>query len=471
MITPPQKLALKIAGGAALALALGGIYLYREYVADGDPTHFDDPLEHFKYGSYGSEKTGLPYPMWKALPQVCPDLLPGGWSALGFHSEPGKDMPVGTSLRKYGVLRVGLNCASCHAGTLQGAPGTAPKLILGMPNAHFDSQAYSQFVLACTLSERFTADNVIAGAEQAGAPLGWLDRLIYKAVVVKKVREMAATTKQQLAWMGTRAAHGPGRTDTANLFRMQLDQNPGGDDIPGIVDYPSLWNQGMRAEHGGGQHWDGDNDSFRERSYTSALASGATEESLDAPAVDRVSDWTAKLPPPAFPAAIDGSKAALGKVLWLREGCHDCHDFNGSKAGSVLALEVIGTDPGRVLAFTANTAAAFTRLGVGKPWHITHYRKTNGYLNVWTDGVWARGPYLHNGSVPTLYDLLLPPAERPREFFRGCSVLDEKKVGWACSSGFRFQTSLSGNGNQGHEYGTKLGDDERWALVEYMKGL
>src|SRR6187549_1121653 len=152
MITPPQKLALKIAGGAALALALGGIYLYREYVADGDPTHFDDPLEHFKYGSYGSEKTGLPYPIWKALPQVCPDLLPGGWSALGFHSEPGKDMPVGTSLRKYGVLRVGLNCASCHAGTLQGAPGTAPKLILGMPNAHFDSQAYSQFVLACTLS-------------------------------------------------------------------------------------------------------------------------------------------------------------------------------------------------------------------------------------------------------------------------------------------------------------------------------
>jgi hypothetical protein len=471
MITARQKLALKIVAGSALALGVFGIYLYREYVAEGAPEHFDDPIEHFKYGSYGSEKTGLPYPIWKALPEVCPELLPGGWPALGFYSEPGKDLPVGTSLRKYGVLRVGLNCASCHAGFLDAAPGKPAKPILGMPNAHFDSKAYSQFILACTLSERFTADNVIAGAEKVGAPLGWLDRLIYKAVVIGKVREASADMKQQLAWMNTRAEHGPGRTDTANLFRMLLEQNPGGDDIPGIVDYPSLWNQGLRAKHGGGQHWDGDNDSFRERSYTSALASGATEESLDAPAIDRVSEWTSNLPPPPYPAAIDAKQAALGKALWLREGCHDCHDFDGNKAGTVVALDVIGTDPGRVLAFTADTAASFIRLGVGKPWHITHYRKTNGYLNVWTDGVWARGPYLHNGSVPTLYDLLLPAAQRPVEFFRGCSVLDEKKVGWACTSGFLYRTTLPGNGNQGHEYGTKLSDDERWALLEYMKGL
>ena len=471
MISPRLKLGLQIAAGGVLVLALAGFYLYREYVADGAPVRFDAPVEHFKYGSYGSEKTGLPYPIWKALPQVCPDLLPGGWPALGFYTEPGKDLPVGTSLRKYGVLKVGLNCAACHAGTLESAAGSAPKLMLAMPNAHFDSQAYAQFIIACSLSDQFTAENVIAGAAKAGVQLGWLDRLIYGAVVVKKVREAAADTKQQLAWMNTRAAHGPGRTDTANLFRMQLGQNPGGDDIPGIVDYPSLWNQGPRAEQGGGQHWDGDNDSFRERNYTSALASGATEESLDAPAVDRVSEWITHLPPPAYPAAIDASKAQLGKTLWLREGCHDCHDFGGSKAGQVLALDLIGTDPGRVLAFTANTAAAFVRLGVGKPWHITHYRKTNGYLNVWTDGVWARGPYLHNGSVPTLYDLLLPPTQRPKQFYRGCSVLDEKKVGWTCAAGFVFKTSLPGNGNQGHEYGTKLDDDERWALVEYMKGL
>jgi hypothetical protein len=78
---------------------------------------------------------------------------------------------------------------------------------------------------------------------------------------------------------------------------------------------------------------------------------------------------------------------------------------------------------------------------------------------------------LHNGSVPTLYDLLLPPERRPREFFRGCGVLEPKKVGWSCSAGFRFDTSLPGNGNSGHLYGTSLSDDERWALVEFMKTL
>ncbi len=84
MITPGQRRALKTAGALGLVLGLGGIYLYQAYIADGAPIHFDDPVEHFKYGSYGSEKTGLPYAVWKALPQVCPELLPGGWSGLGF---------------------------------------------------------------------------------------------------------------------------------------------------------------------------------------------------------------------------------------------------------------------------------------------------------------------------------------------------------------------------------------------------
>ncbi|HEX2672360.1 MAG TPA: hypothetical protein VHM25_15875, partial [Polyangiaceae bacterium] len=75
-----QTLRLKIAIGSALAVALAGTHLYREYVADGAPERFDSPIEHFKYGSYGSEKTGLPYPGWKSLPQVCSELLPSGWS-------------------------------------------------------------------------------------------------------------------------------------------------------------------------------------------------------------------------------------------------------------------------------------------------------------------------------------------------------------------------------------------------------
>lgn len=462
----------KIALGVAAALLIVGALGYRRYVADAPPEYHADAITHFKYGSYGSEKTGLPYPVWKALPEICKDMLPGGWAELGLYTEPGKDMPVGTSLRKYGVMRVGLNCAACHAGVMDGSPDSEqPRLMLGMPNPRFDAQGYGRFVQNCILSEHFTADNVIAGIEKTGVDFPFYDGWVYRAFVVGKIKELAAGGKQELAWMDTRPEQGPGRTDTANLFRMQLGQNPGGDKIPGPVDYPSLWNQGPRAKEGGGQHWDGDNDSFRERNYTSALASGATEESLDAPAVDRVSDWIADMPAPKYPFPIDAAKADQGKQIWVREKCRDCHDFGGGSAGKLTLLPEIGTDPGRVEAFTAGTAEAFKTLGVGKPWHITHYRKTNGYLNVWTDGVWARSPYLHGGSVPTLYDLLLPPALRPTEFFRGCSKFDPKKVGWQCTTGFRYQTSQLGNGNGGHLYGTQITDEERWALVEYMKML
>src|SRR5688572_23678056 len=103
-----------------LGLGMVGAVFYGRYVANAAPETFTDPVEHFKYGSYGSEKTGLPYPVWKALPEICPELLPGGWEALGFRSEPGKHLPVGVSVRKYGVARVGLNCAACHAGTIEG---------------------------------------------------------------------------------------------------------------------------------------------------------------------------------------------------------------------------------------------------------------------------------------------------------------------------------------------------------------
>src|SRR5262249_20132663 len=90
-----------ILGAALLIVPL----LYLRYVADGPPERFSDPVEFFKYGSYGSEKASLPYPIWKALPEICHELLPGGWADLGLYTEPGHDLPVGISRRKYGVDR------------------------------------------------------------------------------------------------------------------------------------------------------------------------------------------------------------------------------------------------------------------------------------------------------------------------------------------------------------------------------
>lgn len=89
------------------------------------------------------------------------------------------------------------------------------------------------------------------------------------------------------------------------------------------------------------------------------------------------------------------------------------------------------------------------------------------------NGAWASAPYLHNGSVPSLYDLLLPPASRPAKFAVGRWEYDPKKVGYVSDGAAPFvvDTSLPGNGNQGHEYGTRLSGADRWALVEYLKTL
>lgn len=454
-----------------LIAAGGGLYLRQRYMTDEDPVLYTDPVEHFKYGSYGSEKTGMPLPIWRALPEICKDLLPGGWQELGFLFEPGHDLPVGLGVRKYGVLRTGLNCAFCHSGSMDGGPSKGGSLLLGAPNPRADAQRYAKFILDCSLSDQFTPDRVMAAMEHVGVELSLIDKLVYRYVVVKQVRKEAVPAKHNLRWMDSRPVQGPGRIDTANLFRMVLGLNPYGDTLAGPVDYPSLWNQGPRVKDGGGQHWDGGNTSYRERNYTSAIASGATEESVDAPSIERVSDWITELPPPKYPEPIEAAKAERGKAVWYREKCNQCHDFGAQQAGQITRLPDIGTDPGRQLSFPPTAPEAFKKLGVGKPWHITHYRKTDGYLNVWTDGVWARGPYLHNGSVPTLWELLQPVEQRPKTFYRGCDALDRQKVGWKCAEGFVYDTSLPGNQNTGHLYGTTLPDDEKWALVEYMKTL
>ena len=89
------------------------------------------------------------------------------------------------------------------------------------------------------------------------------------------------------------------------------------------------------------------------------------------------------------------------------------------------------------------------------------------------NGIWATAPYLHNGSVPTLYDLLLPPEQRPSSFKVGAREFDPEKVGFKSDgyNGFEFRTIQRGNKNTGHNYGAKLSDDDRRDLIEYLKSL
>jgi mono/diheme cytochrome c family protein len=103
------------------------------------------------------------------------------------------------------------------------------------------------------------------------------------------------------------------------------------------------------------------------------------------------------------------------------------------------------------------------------------FQSLQAYKGRALNGIWATAPYLHNGSVPTLYDLLLPAADRPKKFRVGSRELDVKKVGLRHGEseydGFLFDTSQFTNSNAGHEYGTKMTEEQRWDLVEYLKSL
>ena len=91
------------------------------------------------------------------------------------------------------------------------------------------------------------------------------------------------------------------------------------------------------------------------------------------------------------------------------------------------------------------------------------------------EGIWATGPFLHNGSVPTLYALLQAPDQRPKTFNLGTRVFDPKKVGYDTSptapgNSFVFDTAKDGNSNKGHVYGVdKFTETQRLELLEYLK--
>ncbi|MHC8325755.1 di-heme-cytochrome C peroxidase [Pseudomonas sp. LB1P83] len=99
-------------------------------------------------------------------------------------------------------------------------------------------------------------------------------------------------------------------------------------------------------------------------------------------------------------------------------------------------------------------------------------------------GVWATAPFLHNGSVPSIYQLLSPQDERATTFYNGTFEYDPRHLGYrteAFTNGFKFDTRITGNHNSGHEFragklgngviGRLLQPEERWALLEYLKVL
>lgn len=229
--------------------------------------------------------------------------------------------------------------------------------------------------------------------------------------------------------------------------------------------------------------------------------------------------------PEAILGPIDREKASRGKVLFHSEaaGCANCHAAGppypmtepneyGEQFISVkmVSFRTIGTDSEAILDFSiraANTGPLadlvgndsvlaallgatvfegvmnrqFDELGLSEQERVEYqgFRGiSNGPILSYKagpkEGIWATAPYLHNGSVPNLYELLLPAEQRSPTFHVGSREFDPERVGFKTEPSSRtslLDTTRTGNSNSGHEYGVNLDEQQRWDLIEYLKSL
>ena len=199
------------------------------------------------------------------------------------------------------------------------------------------------------------------------------------------------------------------------------------------------------------------------------------------------------LRPPAYPYEIDRELAERGRRLFYSKsvGCSRCHgvyDGRGNVDWPGVHKDV-GTDPARREIVSEGFRAAFASSPLAAEGALV---KSEGYAATPLTGVWANYPYLHNGSVPTLYHLLGPISERPKIFYvMAARHLDQEKVGqplypsrvygWLPERELLrrygddrdwFSTTRPGSSNAGHDVWWRVGTDEnRKALIEYLKTL
>ncbi len=292
---------------------------------------------------------------------------------------------------------------------------------------------------------------------------------------------------------------GPGRADSFDSIWDLLVQHDNLTAMNAPVSIPHLFE--YASFHW--VHWDGNSSAVMGRDYAQAIALGAdydpkTQHTTVLPHNVIALESTAhSLKAPAWPAdvlgAIDSAQASQGEELYAQH-CLACH-----REETLTPVDEIGTDPLRAVNFAEleqdgkSYAQLLIELGgtVAQQSLEAHgvtaeelapiersadptWRITRAYHTRQLSGIWASPPYLHNGSVPTLWDLLQPASARPVAFPVG-RELDPEKVGLDVEGqgegAWMFRSETAGNNNSGHEYGVDLADDEKWALVEYMKTL
>jgi hypothetical protein len=332
---------------------------------------------------------------------------------------------------------------------------------------------------------------------------------------------------------------GYGRLDAFGVGRDEFFGNLAGNMLPADapVSLPHIWG----LMYTGWLQWGANTNSVMERNIGQALGVGAlfAKDYTSTVRIDnlhRMEDLSYKLQPPAWPdffPAIDKEKAARGEKRFTEfcAPCHETWDQDGlMRSYKLHALDKVGTDPLTAIGFerpvmtSDGTVMPFARAAVepitkvkekayrdmkldamqiaalearqirkGPQWdpmfratlldsekfYDSKGRKV--YRSKTLVGIWATAPFLHNGSVPTLFDLLKPAAERPATFFMGQRDYDPVKLGiemdrtkFNLAPGlelFTFDTRIAGNWNTGHEWSfyPQLTDEIRYEIIEYLK--
>lgn len=481
-LSPVWKKRLIVIGIVVVVLgAVIGFTAWYKFFRQVDDGPWATAEERFKYGSLGGEaEAGLPYWIWVVLPRVFPDKLPGngqgGYYSFGVVWEQGHEMPIGFTKKIIGFPRVANNCAICHVAVYRTKADQVPSIAVAGPNHTVDIQGILNFLTQCAADPRFNPDTLLKEIEQH-TKFSWIDRLAWRYAVIPRTKQALIAQKGQLAWMNRDfVPHwGVGRDDPMNLTKYFMTTLPW-DNTVGQADMPSIWNLGLRE--GKFLNWGGETPSPRSVIIDSALGLRADPKKVSDNAA-WIEAYLIKKRPPKYPFPIDAALAARGKTVWDAH-CDTCHGIGqGTRVGLIIDNKEIGADENRLVTWTAEAAKianekvaqlGVQRIGITKP-------AINGYQAVPLDGIWLRAPYLHNGSVPNLRELLEPKDKRSKVFYRGYDVYDPVNVGFDSFSaeaqrlGFRVDTTQRGNGNDGHLYGTALPKADKDALIEYMKTL
>ncbi len=201
---------------------------------------------------------------------------------------------------------------------------------------------------------------------------------------------------------------------------------------------------------------------------------------------EKIYQYIESLTPPRYPYEIDEALAAKGQHLFAQNcaECHGTYDEHPTYPGRIVEIDVVGTDRVRLDALTEQDRLAYHESWYARYGESETTISPTGYQAPPLDGIWATAPYFHNGSVPTLRQVIVP-GERPLIWKRSEHGYDTKRVGLEFESFTEipndasrpdlireyFDTTRRGKSSSGHDFGAHLSESDVTALLEYLKSL